>query len=186
MAFDRIINIEKPPFKCCKSLEIKAFLHIYISTFDINTTHSSRVPPIGARPSGRKSIIGKRLWRHGTAWKRKDRGTVCLCWSLWKQPEWRWGNRGFGRINPLLQEQRERPAALPATAAGVINEATVRLKRPVFEEEKVEGLWGEVLMSAKTPKKDGKGYEYPVMGYMAGLEGTIREDRKKPPTFTWQ
>jgi hypothetical protein len=73
---------------------------------------------------------------------------------------------------------------LPATAAGVINEATVRLKRPVFEEEKVEGLWGEVLMSAKTPKKDGKGYEYPVMGYMAGLEGTIREDRKKPPTFT--
>ena len=34
-------------------------------------------------------------------------------------------------------------------------------------------------MSAKTSKKNGKGYEYPVIGHMVGLEGTIRGDRKK-------
>lgn len=40
--------------------------------------------------------------------------------------------------------------------SGKLNEVTERLKRPVLEE-KVEEIWGEVLMlSAKTPKKDGK------------------------------
>ena len=58
-------------------------------------------------------------------------------------------------------------------------EVTERLKRPAFEEDKVEELYEEILMSAKAPKKDGKGYEYPVIGHMVGLEGTIRGDRKK-------
>jgi hypothetical protein len=40
-AFDRIINIEKRPYKSHKSLEIKAFSHTYFSTLDINTTHST-------------------------------------------------------------------------------------------------------------------------------------------------
>ena len=43
-AFDRIINIRKPPLKCRKSLEIKAFSHTYFSTLDINTTHSTYLP----------------------------------------------------------------------------------------------------------------------------------------------
>ena len=34
-------------------------------------------------------------------------------------------------------------------------------------------------MSAKAPKKDGKGYEYPVIGHMVGLEGKIRGDHVK-------
>lgn len=34
-------------------------------------------------------------------------------------------------------------------------------------------------MSAKAPGKDGKGYRYPVMGHLVGLEGSIRGDRKK-------
>jgi len=40
-AFDRIINIQKPSCKCQKTLEIRAFLHTYSSTLDINTTHST-------------------------------------------------------------------------------------------------------------------------------------------------
>lgn len=34
-------------------------------------------------------------------------------------------------------------------------------------------------MSAKAPGKDGKGYEYPVIGHMVGLEGRIRGDHRK-------
>lgn len=30
-----------------------------------------------------------------------------------------------------------------------------------------------------SPKKDGKGYEYPLIGHMVGLERTICGDRKK-------
>lgn len=55
----------------------------------------------------------------------------------------------------------------------------MKLKCPVFEEEKVEELYGEILMSAKAPWKDGKGYEYPVIGHMVGLEGRIRGDHRK-------
>ena len=54
-----------------------------------------------------------------------------------------------------------------------------RLRRPVFEEEKVEELYGKILMSAKAPKKDGKGYEYPVIGHMVGLNGKIQGERKR-------
>lgn len=34
-------------------------------------------------------------------------------------------------------------------------------------------------MSAKAPKKGGKGCEYLVVGHMVGLGGTIVGDRKK-------
>ena len=63
-------------------------------------------------------------------------------------------------------------------ASGKLNEVTERLRRPVFEEEKVEELYGEILMAAKAPKKDGKGYEYPAIGHVVGLDGKIQGDRK--------
>lgn len=63
--------------------------------------------------------------------------------------------------------------------SGKLYEVTERLRRPVFEEEKVEELYGEILMSAKTPKKDGKGYQYPVVGHVVGLEGKIQGERKR-------
>ena len=34
-------------------------------------------------------------------------------------------------------------------------------------------------MSAKTPKRDGKGYVYPVLGHLVGLEGKVQGDRRK-------
>ena len=56
---------------------------------------------------------------------------------------------------------------------------TERLRKPVFEEEKVEELYGEILMSAKAPKKDGKGYQYPAIGHVVALEGKIQGERKR-------
>ena len=56
---------------------------------------------------------------------------------------------------------------------------TERLGRPVFEEEKVEELYGEILMSAKAPKKDGKGYGYPAIGHVVRLNGKIQGERKR-------
>ncbi|MEY8428879.1 ISLre2 family transposase [Lachnospiraceae bacterium 46-15] len=80
-----------------------------------------------------------------------------------------WSRRGGNHLAKILAKK----------CSGKLYEVTERLKRPIFEEEKVEEIYGEILMSTKTPKKDGKGYEYPVIGHMVGLEGTIRGDRKK-------
>lgn len=80
-----------------------------------------------------------------------------------------WSRQGGNHLAKILAKK----------CSGKLYEVTERLKCPAFEEEKVEELYEEILMSAKTPKKDGKGYEYPVIGHMVGLEGTIRGDRKK-------
>ena len=34
-------------------------------------------------------------------------------------------------------------------------------------------------MAAKAPMKDGKGYEYPAIGHVVGLDGKIREERRR-------
>lgn len=80
-----------------------------------------------------------------------------------------WSRRGGNHLAKILAKK----------CSGKLYEVTEKLKRPVFEEEKVEELYGEILLSAKAPKKDGKGYEYPVIGHMVGLEGKIQGDRKK-------
>ena len=46
-------------------------------------------------------------------------------------------------------------------------------------ENHVWSVNGEILMSAKTPKKDGKGYQYPAVGHVVGLEGKIQGERKR-------
>ena len=63
--------------------------------------------------------------------------------------------------------------------SGKLYEVTERLRRPIFEEEKVEELYGEILMSAKAPKKEGKGYQYPAVGHVVGLDGKIQGERKR-------
>ena len=40
---------------------------------------------------------------------------------------------------------------------------------PVFKKKQMEKLYGQILISAKAPRKDGRGYEYPVMGHLEGL-----------------
>ena len=80
-----------------------------------------------------------------------------------------WSKRGGNHLAKILAKK----------CSGKLYEVTERLCRPVFEEEKVEELYGEILMSAKAPKKDGKGYEYPVIGHMVGLNGKIQGERKR-------
>lgn len=80
-----------------------------------------------------------------------------------------WSRRGGNHLAKILAKK----------CSGKLYEVTEKLKRPVFEEEKVEELYGEILMSAKAPWKDGKGYAYPVMGHLVGLEGSIRGDGRK-------
>ncbi len=50
--------------------------------------------------------------------------------------------------------------------------------RELFDEDSGEKMHGEILMAAKAPKKDGKGYEYPAIGHVVGLDGKIQGDRK--------
>ena len=80
-----------------------------------------------------------------------------------------WSRRGGNHLAKILAKK----------CSGKLYEVTERLRRPVFEEEKVEELYGEILMSAKAPKKDGKGYEYPSIGHMVGLGGKIQGERKR-------
>lgn len=47
---------------------------------------------------------------------------------------------------------------LAKKCSGKLYEVTERLRRPVFEEEKVEELYEEILTAAKAPKKDRKWY----------------------------
>ena len=58
-----------------------------------------------------------------------------------------WSRRGGNHLAKILAKK----------CSGKLHEVTERLRKPVFEEEKVEELYGEILMSAKAPKKDGKG-----------------------------
>lgn len=80
-----------------------------------------------------------------------------------------WSKRGGNHLAKILAKK----------CSGKLYEVTERLRRPVFEEEKVEELYGAILMSEKAPKKDGKGYEYPAIGHVVGLNGKIQGERKR-------
>ena len=80
-----------------------------------------------------------------------------------------WSRRGGNHLAKILAKK----------CSGKLYEVTERLRRPLFAEEKVEELYGEILMSAKAPKRDGKGYEYPKIGHVVGLDGPINGDGRK-------
>ncbi len=65
---------------------------------------------------------------------------------------------------------------------------TEQLKQTKFEEDKVEELYGEVFMSSKAQKKEGRGYAYPAFKHIIGLEWWITKYRKKLLAMTgyWQ
>lgn len=80
-----------------------------------------------------------------------------------------WSRRGGNNLAKILAKK----------CSGKLYEVTEKLRCPVFEEEKVEEMYGEILTSAKVSKKEGKGYEYPQIGYVVGMEGKITGDRRK-------
>ncbi len=80
-----------------------------------------------------------------------------------------WSVRGGNHLAKILAKK----------CSGKLEEVTKALELPVFEEAKVEELYEEILSSAKAPRKDGKGYEYPKTGHVVGLEGKARGDIRK-------
>ena len=80
-----------------------------------------------------------------------------------------WSKRGGNHLAKILAKK----------CSGKLYEVTERLKKPLFEEDKVEELYTEILSSTKVPKKEGKGYRYPTIGHVVGLEGSIKGDRQK-------
>lgn len=80
-----------------------------------------------------------------------------------------WSRRGGNHLAKILAKK----------CSGKLEEVTRKLQRPVFEEEVVEELWNDILLSAKVPKREGKGYLYPVMGHMTGLDVKTRGERGK-------
>ena len=64
---------------------------------------------------------------------------------------------------------------LAKKCGGKLYEVTEKSKHAIFKEETVE----EILMAEEVAKKVGKGYEYPTIGHMVGLEGKIIGERKK-------
>ena len=80
-----------------------------------------------------------------------------------------WSRRGGNHLAKILAKK----------CSGKLDEVTKKLQRPVFEEEIIEEIWDDILLSAKAPKRDGKGYLYPVMGHMVGLDMKTRGERGK-------
>lgn len=80
-----------------------------------------------------------------------------------------WSKHGGNNLAKILAKK----------CSGKLYEVTEKLRRPVFEEEIAIPLYKDILLSAKAPKKDGKGYSYPVMGHVVGLDMRIRGDRRK-------
>ncbi len=80
-----------------------------------------------------------------------------------------WSVRGGNHLAKILAKK----------CSGKLEEVTKSLELPAFEEATVEGLYEEILSSAKAPWKDGKGYEYPKAGHVVGLDGKARGDIRK-------
>lgn len=117
---------------------------------------------------------GLKLPEHPEGLEYRNMGTMeNHVWSViarrMKHNHTSWSKQGGNHLAKILAKK----------CSGKLYEVTEKLKRPVFEEETVEELYGEILMSAKAPKKDGKGYEYPTIGHLVGLEGKIQGERKK-------
>lgn len=80
-----------------------------------------------------------------------------------------WSRRGGNHLAKILAKK----------CSGKLNEVTQKLQKPIFEEVVVEDIWKKILPAAKVPKKDGKGYLYPVMGHVLKLDMSTRGDRSK-------
>lgn len=80
-----------------------------------------------------------------------------------------WSRRGENHLAKILAKK----------CSGKLSEVTKKLQISVFQEKVVEDIWEDILLSAKAPKKDGKGYAYPIIGHMVGLDMGTCGDRRK-------
>lgn len=68
---------------------------------------------------------------------------------------------------------------LAKKCSGRLHEVTERLQRAIFEEEKIEEIKEEILMSGQVAKRIGKGYTYPAIGHLASLDNATRGERRR-------
>lgn len=80
-----------------------------------------------------------------------------------------WSIRGGNHLAKILAKK----------CSGKLYEITEQLRIPVFEEEKIEEIKGDILHAGQVRKKIGSGYTYPVVGHIVGLDTGNRGDRKK-------
>lgn len=81
-----------------------------------------------------------------------------------------WSRRGGNHLAKTMAKK----------CSGKLDEVTKKLQRTVFQEEIVGEVWKDIILSAKV---DGKGYAYPVMGHMYGLDMKTRGERRKMNTM---
>ena len=80
-----------------------------------------------------------------------------------------WSRKGGNHLAKILAKK----------CSGKLYEVTEKLRRPIFEEEEALPMYEEILTAAQMSKKEGKGYRYPVMGHLVGINMSTRGDRKK-------
>ena len=80
-----------------------------------------------------------------------------------------WSRKGGNHLAKILAKK----------CSGKRYEVTEKLRRPIFEEEEALPMYEEILTAAQVSKKEGKGYRYPVMGHLVGINMSTRGDRKK-------
>lgn len=74
-----------------------------------------------------------------------------------------WSIKGGNNLAKILAKK----------CSGKLNEVAAKIKMPVFEMTVVKQIENDILMSAKAPKKDGKGYEYPMQGRLIYLYESV-------------
>ncbi len=80
-----------------------------------------------------------------------------------------WSIRGGNHLAKILAKK----------CSGKLYEVTEQLKIPVFEEEKLEEIKGDILQAAKIKERIGRGYAYPVTGHMVKMDTETRGSRRK-------
>ena len=58
--------------------------------------------------------------------------------------------------------------------SGKLYEVTEKLHIPALEEDKLEEIKGDIIQAGQVKEKLGKGYWYPVIGRMLGLDTEAR------------
>ena len=80
-----------------------------------------------------------------------------------------WSIKGGNHLAKILAKK----------CSGKLYEVTEQLKIPVFEEEKLEEIKGDILQAAKIKERIGCGYAYPVIGHVVRIDTGTRGDRGK-------
>jgi len=79
-----------------------------------------------------------------------------------------WSIKGGNHLAKILAKK----------CAGKLYEVTERLRIPVFEEEKLEEIKGDILSAGRIREAVGRGYEYPVIGHVPYMDAATKGSRR--------